>query len=147
MEFELGTEYIAWTATADTGTTRVVAKGSFSYSKKGRLTKASITDLAQDWPGVPSLGGVISKYKSGGLQSSNTIDFAGLQNSDNWIPTDSYMSEPHQYPGGAAAVLSGTINGIEIWTTGLGKEAITSFGGGKFFYSGWEANPFASNLI
>jgi hypothetical protein len=149
IEFELGRDYITWTFQGEGwGISRVAAKGNFNYDKTGRLVSATVTDTAQEWPGNLGLGGVTNRYKAGALSIYSAADINKIQTTgEDWQTIDSYMDSPHETTEGTKAVPSGSINGTPIWTIGQGKNALETFGNGKFFYDGWESSPFASNLI
>jgi hypothetical protein len=149
-EAELGNEYIVLTGQGGNGITRIVWKGEFEYNQKGRLNSALVTDIAQDWHPYPiNDGGIISRYKKGSFQLVDPKGFARFDSVDQtyWDHTDTYRRWEHETEYSGEAVLSGTIDGAEVWSTGKGKDAITAFGEGRFFYDGWWTNPFAPNLI
>jgi hypothetical protein len=149
-EAELGNEYIVLTGQGGTGITRIVWEGEFKYNRSGKLESALVTDVAQDWHPYPNnSGGIISRYKSGALQFVDSKGFVRFSSDDQsyWDHTDTYRQWEHETEYGGAAVLSGTIDGEDVWSTGQGKQAVIDFGGGRFFYDGWWTNPFDSNLI
>ena len=149
-EVELGNEYVAFTARDTRGLTRLVWKGDFSYDKKGRLSSALIREVAQDWnPFASNYGGIVTRYRFGALQAATPEGFAIYAAGDeaNWETTDTYRPWRHEDENGEEATPIGIIDGVEAWSTGLGKLALESFGEGKFFYEGWQSNPFTPNLI
>jgi hypothetical protein len=149
-EAELGSTYIVLTGQGGNGITRIVWKGEFKYSNDGKLDSAQVTDVAQDWHPYPNNGGgIISRYKSGSRQLVDSKGFVRFDSDDqsHWEHTDTYRQWEHETEYGGEAVLSGTIDGAEVWSTGKGKEAVTAFGEGRFFYEGWWNSPFASNLV
>lgn len=133
-ELEFGnSNYIALTTlikepgnSADNGSgwaERWVLQGKFKYSGN-KLTSATIKSTAQVSPSYGALN-----YYSGGAKVLNP------SNPDSWAAALS--RQPSSYVG---------FNNIDGFIEGS-IEPFYSFGGGKFFYNGWESNPFASNLI
>ena len=133
-ELEFGDKrYIAMTIRATepdqsnhpTYTTRLVIEGDFKY-KSNKLVSARVDRTAQVSDG-PFGWGVINSY--GGVSIANPMS------ASSW---GAALSDP-----GTVTASYETNNGVQTGDLA----ALNGFGGGKFFYSGWEANPFASNLI
>jgi len=149
IEFELSKDYMVWTfrdVSDELGISRIVQQGDFRYNSKGALTSATLGQSAQEWPTIPSLGGVINSPRSGPISvdgSTNGFQMLLGMTGEEWATTDSYSSESFTTQDGLDAIQKG--NGF--WEVGDGKIALRSFGQGKFFYDGWQNNPFASNLI
>lgn len=132
-EFEFGSDYIALTTLtkepgnyADKGNgwaERWVVQGQFKYAGN-RITSATIESTAQ----VSSSYGALNYY-SGGIRVLNP------SNPDSWA---SALSR-----GGSSYTGFDNIDGaIED-----DIQPFYAFGGGKFFYPGWENDPFTTNLI
>ena len=149
-EAELGNDYVVLTGQGANGITRIVWKGNFEYNANGKLVSALATDIAQDWNPYPNnSGGIVSKYKTGSRQLVNAKGFVEFD-SDNqsyWDHTDTYRQWEHETEYRGEAVFTGTIDGADVWSTGLGKQAVIDFGEGRFFYDGWWQDPFSPNLI
>lgn len=125
-EIELSNEFIVFTVdyigvppgAPERNIERAVLQGDFQF--KGRkLISAKVDSLAVKTQFGPDSAGYISQYGSG-IQ---------IKDPNSWRSWES------------------------SFVSALGSMAVSdqpldpSFGGGKFFYEGWESNPFASNLI
>lgn len=108
-----------------TYTTRLVIEGDFQY-KRNKLTSARVDRTAQVSDG-PFGWGVINSY--GDLKINQTMSTSswGASLSGPGTITASYQSD----------------NGLQTGDV----TALNAFGGGKFFYQGWESNPFDSDLL
>lgn len=132
-ELEFGSDYIVLTTVtkepgnfankSDGWTERWVVQGQFEYSSN-RITSAVIESTAQASNSYGALN-----YYSGGAKVLKP------SNPDSWAAALS--REPSQYRG---------YDNIDGSTEG-DVAAFYAFGGGKFFYDGWESNPFGTNLI
>jgi hypothetical protein len=126
--------------------TRIVYQGEFAYSK-GAVTNATINLMAQVFDSA--MGGNIWRFPQA-IRVNNPSSLASWASAlngrwpDEWA-TDGYSSE--QFANDAYTSVMRMDGGKEIWETGGGKATFQSLGGGKFFYDGWESEPFASNLI
>jgi len=120
------------------GLTRTFESGRFSY-ENGRLKKAVVQSMGQNWPDGDGPGGIIYTHPGQGITINNPKSFTsyGLALS----PLATVANKTHGYLDFG---MDGS-NDDEI--VGLGESGVRSFGGGKIFYKGWEANPLASNLI
>ena len=100
------------------------------------------------------------------MPDGKAISKTGLPYPDFWSPvvkdTSSWrsISKNHLDPimGGMDLDIKGNPFGYilpespasvsaKVYSAALPKSYIDQFGGGKFFYNGWETNPFNSNLI
>jgi len=153
IEFEFNNRYIVATAVVrgDTRqpisqsmgsdwTARMVLQGTFNYSG-GRLASASIESgaaqlISQSSPFSVGSGSVVTldpDISQTGVQVSNPSSWSSIR--------------------GATSAASGGFN----FTNGYSpinatrmpevQNMLRQFGESRFFYNGWETNPFASNLI
>lgn len=148
-------------------TERIVFKGEFVY-EKSRLIKATLDTYGwQIISQAPPSGvdryeqGGYAKYVSGNKLSGDgkAISTSGIPYPDDWSPIvkdpSSWQSifSNHVNPGGYGLDLDIQGNPFSYYVPGLEsntsivKPYVDQLGGDRFFYSGWEANPLASNLI
>lgn len=114
------------------GATRTVFQGDFAY-EKNRVKSARIDYMSQ----ITDSG----DYGYGGI---NYLGIAIMQPSSghSWMSAiNSALDKPNSSTASfdIGAETPGAITGDYA--------AVASFGNGRFFYNGWESEPFASNLI
>jgi hypothetical protein len=150
-EYEMSPKYLVetWTDKRDNGTTntgRSVYSGTFKYNKNGKLESAKITSITEEHFQITSgrysgkhkfISGFIHKTNGSGISLSNASSLKEWQqkvsNHRNFKVDANYEYDaiPKSYSTGGPA----------------DRNALTRFGEGRFFYDGWESNPFNSNLI
>ena len=155
IEFEFNNQYIVATAVVrgDTRqpisqymgsdwTARMVLRGNFSYSG-GRLTSASIDSgavqlISQSTPNSIGSGQLISITPNIGISSAPVSDPTSWS---SFRRVTSFGDSP------LANIRGLGYSPLSPENTTATINALQGFGGGRFFYSGWETNPFNSNLI
>ena len=153
IEFEFNDEYIVATGVirGDTRqtlsqymgsdwTARLALKGRFEYSQ-GLLNSASIETAAVQLvsQSAPfSIGSANVAILDPQLTSKKSITVTNPASWDNVLGT---LTRPSEF-----SFINGytPLNSEKEFTT---KEMLKQFGGGRFFYNGWETNPFNSNLL
>jgi hypothetical protein len=128
-------------------TARWVLAGSFEYSN-GSLSAAAIRS------GGYQLISQSKIYSSGNAVDSNTADsgFETIQDPSTWANIRSPLSSGRS-SFGTPKGLGLTANFYPISSRPDPENDLRlqnwlrEFGGGQFFYNGWETNPFNSNLI
>jgi hypothetical protein len=106
---------------------RSVALGDFSYDKHGRMTRSSVTNSGFTQ---------VSDYDTGRV-------FGTLEEfSQPWISRIPYEGTPP--PSTITANYSYNSTDPE---EGGGLAAIRAFGGGKYFFEGWQNNLFDTSLV
>ena len=117
------------TADANGELSRSVMTGQFNYDKN-RLTSARVDQIASYTAYTQNLeqGGIIEEYPGGRTirDTKNYFEFFKAL-SDTGEITSSFSSSQ--------------------WGQEGDKGRFTSYDGGRFFYDGWESNPFNSNLV
>ena len=108
---------------------RIAILGDFSY-QDGKVLSANVTSMATG--GLGKRGN--DEYHYGVIHQPA---FRELKNPDN-LNSWGFLWE--------GATIVNQYEKTPLSETGS-IEALTSFGGGKYFYTGWENNPFDSNLI
>jgi hypothetical protein len=134
-EVEYNNKYIAFTYKYTTSTNTSVTgrfawAGNFSYGKDS-ITSANVTSL-----------GIVTATKPN--TGSTTIN-GSLYKPNKGNVNDPFQSLP-QLISKSTSLGSYQSDGIPGVTAG-DISPFRSFGEKKFFYSGWESNPFNSNLI
>ena len=136
-EVEFNKSYIVFTtkqvdADSKVAATRTVFQGNFKYANK-RVKSAKIDYMAQvsdsgdyGYGGINYLGVTIAQPSSGWSWMS-AINGALDNPSSSTASFDIGMETPGAITGNYAAVVS--------------------FGNGRFFYEGWENEPFSTNLL
>lgn len=133
LEVEFGEEFIALTTKSirkdsTTQSSRTVFQGEFEYGDD-EITSARIDYIAQGSQGEGYEWGVINKHG---------MTVPRPDSASSWQSTLMHMGETlYEYDINEDA--QGEIKGD--------YSTVTSFGMGRFFYDGWENNPFASDLI
>ncbi len=134
-EVELSNQFIVLTTHAK-GTppssmsqeiSRVVLQGDFVYSGS-KLKSARIDYITQVSDGITSEHGTIEAFRSG-------IRIVDPDSINSWTSSLAAPGEMVASYDSSAGSGSGD------------KSSITSFAGGRFFYDGWQSNPFTPNLI
>ena len=133
LEVEFGEEFIALTTNSirknsTTQSSRTVFQGDFKYGND-EITSARIDYIGQASQGEGYEWGVINKHG---------MTVPRPDSASSWQSTLMHMGET-LYEYDINEDTQGKIKGD--YTT------VTSFGMGRFFYDGWENNPFASDLI
>jgi len=117
-----------------------VLQGTFNYSG-GRLASASIESgaaqlISQSSPFSVGSGGVITldpDISQTGVQVSNPSSWSSIRGATRGV---SGFNSTNQYtPTGNLARISQV------------QDMLRQFGGGQFFYNGWETTPFNSDLL
>jgi hypothetical protein len=108
---------------------RSVLVGDFSYDSKGRLTRASVSSegmiqKSDENPDV--LFGNIDEYPQ--RWNFTPAQYPGTPPEPTNVAGYSWTSSPNEESGGGLA-------------------AIRAFGGGKFFFEGWQNNLFDTSLV
>ena len=133
LEIEFGEEFIALTTNSirkdsTTQSSRTVFQGDFKYGDD-KITSARIDYIGQASQGEGYEWGVINKHG---------MTVPRPDSASSWQSTLMNMGET-VYEYDINNDTQGKIEG-DYWS-------VTSFGMGRFFYEGWENNPFASDLI
>ena len=133
LEVEFGEEFIALTTNSirkdsTTQSSRTVLQGEFKYGDD-EITSARIDYIAQGSQGEGYEWGVINRHG---------MTVPRPDSASSWQSTLMYMGET-LYEYDINEDTQGEIKGD--------YSTVTSFGMGRFFYDGWENNPFASDLI
>lgn len=136
-EAEFNNNYIAFTtrqvdADSRVSVTRTVFQGAFAYAnnrvKSARIDyMGQVSDSGQYGYGGINYLGITIQQPSSGLSWMSAINGALENPNSSTASFDIGMVTPGAITGDYATV--------------------ASFAGGRFFYSGWKDNPFASNLI
>jgi hypothetical protein len=171
VEFEFNRQYIVITVAAKGDTRqnwlitnssdwvqRMVLKGSFDYSNQ-KVTRAVIESAAyQQKSQNPEKGGLQIYTPESRLSPNGTpISKTGFVFPLEWTPiirdTSSWSSVYNHVNKGYGIDIDIEGNPYNYMDGGSGpqsswvKPMIDSYENGRFFYSGWETNPFSSNLI
>jgi hypothetical protein len=154
IEFEFSKQYIAITMSVKNNSGdpvtgdwvgRRVLKGSFEYADSG-LASATLEFIG--WQNFAKESGSQIYQESGGFTKFANPTFKKI---DSWSSIYDIMLKKVGFEvnkQGLPDVDSyGTPGGYLNINPAAAKERITQLGEGKFFYNGWEANPFNSNLI
>jgi len=136
-EVEFNKSYIVYTtrqvdAEGKVGATRTVFQGAFEYSgnrvKSARLdSMGQVSDSGDFGYGGTNYLGVTIAQPSSGWSWMSAINGALDNPSSSTASFDIGMETPGAITGNYAAVVS--------------------FGNGRFFYEGWENEPFSTNLL
>ncbi len=135
LQFQLGNNVIAMNAYgmfASDGNDdlyRYILLGDTSYSKKQKLTKAEIK----------STGFIQKSDKNPDVFFGHLYDHPGnwiFSLTDNGTPPASIDIAAYDWGSGSGAK-----------ETGGGLAAIRAFGGGKYFFEGWQNNLFDTSLV
>jgi hypothetical protein len=134
-EVELSNQFIVLTTSAKGNppnsmsqeNSRVVLQGDFHFMGS-KMQSARVDYIAQVSDGITSEYGTLESFRSG-VTISNPASISSWQSS---LAAPGEILASYDFYGGSG---SGD------------KSTIASFGGGRFFYDGWQNNPFAANLV
>ena len=153
IEFEYNDKYIVATAVVKGDsrqpiaqymgkdwTARMVLQGSFRYSD-GKLSSASIQTgavqlVSQSSPFSIGSEQILSLPPNSGLSSATVNDPSSWS---SFRRVTSFASSPMTSTLGYSPTSPNQLSATQT--------ALQQFGEGRFFYSGWETNPFNSSLI
>ena len=136
-EVEFNKSYIAYTtrqvdAEGKVGATRTVFQGAFEYS--GNRVKSARIDYM----------GQVSDSGEYGYGGTNYLGVTVSQPSSGW----SWMSAINSALDNPSSSTASFDIGVETPGAITGNYAsVVSFGNGRFFYEGWENEPFSTNLL
>ena len=136
-EVEFNKSYIAYTtrqvdAEGKVGATRTVFQGAFEYS--GNRVKSARIDYM----------GQVSDSGAYGYGGTNYLGVTIAQPSSGW----SWMSAINSALDNPSSSTASFDIGMETPGAITGNyAAVVSFGNGRFFYEGWENEPFSTNLL
>jgi len=121
---------------------RGVIQGTFTYGPDGNIGTTNIQAVASSIVLITQNGRSGHTARSSNSSGTNLARLSSL--ADVWS-----RSNPSQLADGSYFVQNMmTPYGRDTYSSDpTAVQQLAQFGGGRFFYSGWETNPFNSNLI
>ena len=122
---------------------RGIIQGSFAYASNGMIGPSNIQAVASSFVQISKNGRLGQMAKANSAAGVNITSLSRLADVEP-------LNNPSQLAGGpyfTQNLLAADGKRDNYANDPTAAQQIAAFGDGRFFYSGWETNPFNSNLL